>query len=115
MMPSPYWLPNQHAVSIAVEAVSGRHRATISGKHKLASRQCANQHQERRAREVKIREKLIDHRESMTWTNEDIRGSPSRQDQFVSAACQAPSLSGIHESAHYGRAHGANHPLRARR
>ena len=62
-------LQNQHAIAIAVEPITFTNRLPVRPKQKFAACKRADQHQQSRARQVKICQQTIDRSETVRWVN----------------------------------------------
>src|SRR6188768_1504153 len=67
---------NQHRVAVAVKAIFVSDSLAIRGKDLLAASECRDQHQERRPRQMKVRNETLYHAKAMGGMNEQ-RGAAS--------------------------------------
>src|SRR5438874_12659807 len=89
----------EHRVAVGKEAIALLDRVTIRTQHRLTSRKGANQHEERRLRQVEVRQQTIDHAELETGIDEKLRLARAR-----------PARGGTLERAQGGRADGEHAP-----
>src|SRR6476646_1770371 len=71
--PSHCPLEDQHRVPITVEPIPLLHRFTVRPKHPLAAGECGDEHQQRRARQMKVRDHRVDELKSVTRVDEQRR------------------------------------------
>src|SRR5207248_396616 len=99
---------NQRGVAVGIESIAGGDGVAVGGEHGVATRERGDQQQQRRARQVEIRQQRVDDAEPMTRPDGDVSDAVERP--------HAPRLvGGALERAHRRRAHGDHAPALAAR
>jgi hypothetical protein len=78
-------LQNQHAIAVAVESIALANCFLVGPKQKLAAGKCAHEHEQTRARQMKIRQQKIDGLKPIRRINENVCGA-GLGDEFSIAA-----------------------------
>src|SRR5437868_3724525 len=81
-------LQNQHAIAVAIKSVTLANRFTVRFQQKFPAGECAHEHEQSRAREMKIRQKGIDDSKFKGWIDKQVGLSRiGANDAFVRLDC----------------------------
>src|ERR1700730_18719748 len=79
----PGFLTNPHAIPVTVKPIACCQRVTVRPQNQLAPSEPADQHKQRGLGQMKIRQQLVDHSESMTWLDKNDGNSHAALDEEI--------------------------------
>src|SRR5256714_6934869 len=73
-------LQDQHAIAVAVKSIALANRFRVGVEQKFAAGERADEHEQGRARQMKVRQKRIDHAKFKRWVDKQITLARLRAD-----------------------------------